>query len=230
VSRKLAKQKVLPFAILLIILFVPGIGMGSQKIKTAQHIIVIDPGHGGAEKGLVLSESLQEKTITLSLSQKIAQDLETRYNVYLTRTSDISVPPRDRVCVANQNQADLYISIHLNNERSASALFYYFAPPLAGDAENNSAQIPWKMQAMVFQEKSKLAARSFSDIFTAHKKEITVISSGLPLILLEGAAMPAILIEPLSISELSLKPETIDEMITEYSRLISESIDRYFDN
>ena len=72
--------------------------------------IVIDAGHGGSEKGD------EEKNINLKIAQYTAQLLKDKgLNVIMTRDYDANVPLNDRVNIAKENDADLFVSIHLNS-------------------------------------------------------------------------------------------------------------------
>ena len=82
-----------------------------------QKIIVIDPGHGGIEQGAVGPTGLQEKDVTLDLARRLKALLQTRpasISVVLTRDEDRLVGLDERTAIANHNQADLFLSIHLN--------------------------------------------------------------------------------------------------------------------
>ncbi len=78
--------------------------------------IVIDPGHGGKDKGATGPNGVYEKTVTLALALELKKVLESRMNcqVTLTRTSDSFVPLEARAAMANAQKADLFISIHTN--------------------------------------------------------------------------------------------------------------------
>ena len=84
------------------------LGLGIRKI-------VIDPGHGGKDPG-AMAFNLKEKDIVLKVSKKIAKILKTtnRYEVTLTRTKDIYIPLEERTAIANSQNSDLFISIHVN--------------------------------------------------------------------------------------------------------------------
>lgn len=226
------KQTILLLIIIAAVWITPGTGSAQKSIKatikTTQHIIVIDPGHGGTKNGFVTSSGLKEKTIALMLAQKTAQKLESRYNVFLTRTRDIDIPLRERVFTANKNSADLFICIHLNSSSEPIGFFYYFDLP-----ESIRQSIPiqkntWKSQPLIHQSESKRAVESFLSIFSAHKKTIHFFTKGVPIMPLEGATMPAILIEPLSIAQIPQHPDEIEKILDEYALLISKSIDLYF--
>lgn len=224
----MAKEKVLAFVIILSCIIPPGIGFGNKTIQTTQHIIVIDPGHGGTENGLVSSSGIKEKTITLQLAKKIAQQLENRYNVLLTRTQNITIPARERIFLANKNKADLFLSIHLHQSNKPSAFFYYFDPPEFYKRPLHIEDSKWKSHPLLHQAESKKATTSFFSIFSTNKKAIRFFSNGAPILLLEGATMPAILIESLSILTLPQHPDEIENILSEHAALISKSIDLYF--
>jgi N-acetylmuramoyl-L-alanine amidase len=79
--------------------------------------IVLDPGHGGANTGAVGASGVEEKELTLLLAQGLKAALERRLpvRVILTRGEDADLPLDTRTAVANQNKADLFVSLHLNS-------------------------------------------------------------------------------------------------------------------
>jgi len=76
--------------------------------------IVIDPGHGGVDPGAIGVSGIYEKAITLSVARDLKEHLERtgRYHVRLTRDRDVFVRLRDRVSMARQYSADLFVSLH----------------------------------------------------------------------------------------------------------------------
>jgi len=78
--------------------------------------IVIDPGHGGDEIGARGVNGAMEKDITLDVSKRLKAVLEAKIGVrvLLTREDDRLVPLDDRAAFANNNKADLLVSIHVN--------------------------------------------------------------------------------------------------------------------
>jgi N-acetylmuramoyl-L-alanine amidase len=82
--------------------------------------IVIDPGHGGKDKGGI-GKRISEKTITLPLAKKVASLLRKEgYQVYLTRESDRFIDLEKRPELAQRVNADIFISIHANMTKSTS--------------------------------------------------------------------------------------------------------------
>lgn len=79
--------------------------------------IVIDPGHGGKDPGCIGRKGAREKDIVLDVSSRLKKLLTatTKLEVILTRESDIFIPVENRPVIANQKQADMFISIHANS-------------------------------------------------------------------------------------------------------------------
>lgn len=79
-------------------------------------VVVIDPGHGGDELGAIGIDGLLEKEVTLEISLLLDELLRERLRAktVLTRTKDTSLPLAERTRIANDNNADLFISIHTN--------------------------------------------------------------------------------------------------------------------
>jgi N-acetylmuramoyl-L-alanine amidase len=76
--------------------------------------VVIDAGHGGIDSGAEGGSGTLEKTITLAfaLELKTALEADGRYGVHMTRDSDQFLTLDERVRIARQHSADLFISIH----------------------------------------------------------------------------------------------------------------------
>jgi N-acetylmuramoyl-L-alanine amidase len=80
-------------------------------------IVVIDAGHGGEDTGAVGKHS-KEKDIVLSIALKVGKYIEQNMpdvKVIYTRKTDIFIPLHERAMVANNNNADLFVSIHANS-------------------------------------------------------------------------------------------------------------------
>lgn len=85
--------------------------------------IVIDPGHGGSETGAIGPGGYQEKEATLEIARRIVATLPRvlACRTVLTRDTDLQLPLDDRTSIANHEKADLFLSVHANSSRSASA-------------------------------------------------------------------------------------------------------------
>jgi N-acetylmuramoyl-L-alanine amidase len=78
--------------------------------------IVLDPGHGGKDPGAIGIGGVTEKDLVLSIAKKLAVRLtrELGIQVILTRKDDRYVPLEDRTATANAEDADLFVSLHMN--------------------------------------------------------------------------------------------------------------------
>jgi N-acetylmuramoyl-L-alanine amidase len=84
-------------------------------------LIVIDPGHGGIDSGARAAKGTMEKNVVLQFSLKLEQLLADsgRFDVALTRTDDSYLTLEQRVNLARQNRADLFVSIHADTFQQA---------------------------------------------------------------------------------------------------------------
>lgn len=81
--------------------------------------VVIDPGHGGKDPGAISKTGLREKDVVLDVSQRIKKELEkSGIDVVMTRDSDNFITLSRRAEIANKCDADLFVSIHANANRS----------------------------------------------------------------------------------------------------------------
>ena len=96
----------------------PAMRSGARKIT-----IAIDPGHGGEDPGAIGPKGTYEKNVVLAIAKKLKAriDGERHMRAMLTRDDDYFVPLHERVQKARRVQADLFISIHADAFREASA-------------------------------------------------------------------------------------------------------------
>ncbi|MBC8038006.1 MAG: N-acetylmuramoyl-L-alanine amidase [Rhizobiales bacterium] len=115
-----------------------------SKKKTAprangRKLVVIDPGHGGIDPGAVGVNRTKEKDIVLAFALSLREHLLRggQYEVVMTRTADKFVSLKDRVRIARENAADLFIAIHADTVRGQQArgLTIYTLSEKASDAE-----------------------------------------------------------------------------------------------
>lgn len=86
----------------------------TETVEASIPLIVLDPGHGGEDEGCARA-GVMEKDINLSIAKAVKQKLEQMgYDVLMTREGDTDVSLEQRVWLANEKQASLYISIHQN--------------------------------------------------------------------------------------------------------------------
>ncbi len=109
--------------------------------------IVVDAGHGGWDLGTVGRRGLLEKDLVLEIAQRLGKLLESRLGteVIYTRQDDNYIPLDERAEIANQAQADLFVSVHANYSDLPSArgveTYYtnFFSAPGSKDAGSKDA-------------------------------------------------------------------------------------------
>lgn len=93
-------------------------GADSANAADSRFTVVLDPGHGGRDLG-TSGRSNHEKAIVLKVAQRVREILEhgasDSVRVVMTRTSDEFIPLRDRARIANDAEADMFVSIHINS-------------------------------------------------------------------------------------------------------------------
>jgi N-acetylmuramoyl-L-alanine amidase len=105
--------------------------------------IVIDPGHGGFDRGGIPGQRVPEKTMTLDVSLRLKPILERAgYRVIMTRDSDVFIPLGTRVAIANAQHDAIFICVHFNSATRAGAngieTYFYSteSAPLAGSIQS----------------------------------------------------------------------------------------------
>jgi N-acetylmuramoyl-L-alanine amidase len=180
--------------------------------------VVIDPGHGGSESGSKGPSGALEKDVTLAVARRLKASLEARLGVraILTRDGDDAVGLEQRAAVANNNKADVFVSLHTNaalRPQAAGAEIFYLsldeygdrakaiakgaseALPVVGGGVRDIEIIPWEMAQARYITQSAALAES---VEAAFRDRVPLSARGVqqaPLRVLVGANMPAVLVE-----------------------------------
>ncbi len=131
-----------------------GIAFANNALKNSQFrekLIVIDAGHGGHDPGAVSPNSVKEKDVVLRASLLLKKKLENAgFKVYLTRERDNYVKLYDRAGIANQLEADIFISVHANAASSATAngIETLYSP----DASRNNKELARAIQDQLIDD------------------------------------------------------------------------------
>jgi N-acetylmuramoyl-L-alanine amidase len=180
--------------------------------------IVIDAGHGGDDTGAKGAQGTLEKNVTLSVARRLKAAIEARLGVrvLLTRDGDQVVASDQRAALANNNKADLFISLHANASLrpsvSGTQVFYLSlegygdkaqraaqgsadALPVLGGGSREIEITPWEMaQARYIGQSAAFAGA----IEGALRERVPMSPRALqqaPFRVLVGANMPAVLVE-----------------------------------
>nr|WP_288709141.1 GBS Bsp-like repeat-containing protein [uncultured Dorea sp.] len=95
--------------------------MEGRTVRSRNKVVVLDPGHGGSDGGAA-ANGLVEKNLTLKIAQYCKEELE-KYSgvtVYMTRNTDVAVGLEERVQMAKNWGADVFVSIHMNSASPAA--------------------------------------------------------------------------------------------------------------
>jgi len=207
--------------------------------------IVIDAGHGGHDTGTIGPNGLQEKDLVLDVALRLGRLLEAKLGaeVIYTRDDDTFIPLETRTAVANEHQADLFISVHANSSQDEAARgveTYYLnftsnADALEVAARENavSQKSIYELQDLVkkitlkekIDESRELASDVQQSLYAGlSPKNPTLRNRGVkkaPFVVLIGANMPSIL------AEISFVSNPTDEKkleTPEYRQKIAESM------
>lgn len=122
--------------------YTTGVSPASVSFDGDIDTIVVDPGHGGTDPGVV-NNGVTEAEKALDISERLVDKLEDEgYNVVLTRDDDSFVDLTERAEIANDEDADIFISVHLNAagpSAEGSEVFYYdtnYSDDLAGEIQD----------------------------------------------------------------------------------------------
>jgi N-acetylmuramoyl-L-alanine amidase len=180
--------------------------------------IVVDAGHGGEEDGARGPVGTLEKHVTLSVARKLKLALEARLGVrvILTRESDVTVGLDERAALANNNKADLFVSLHANASvrgSAAGAEVFYLSLEEYGDqaqrvAKGETESLPvfgggardievilWEMAQARYIEASSALAQAMEGTLREHIPMSPRAIQQAPFRVLVGANMPAVLVE-----------------------------------
>jgi len=207
--------------------------------------IVIDAGHGGHDTGTIGPNGLQEKDLVLDVALRLGRLLESRLgaDVIYTRDDDTFIPLETRTAIANEHQADLFVSVHANSSQDPSARgveTYYLnftsnpeALEVAARENAVSEKSIHELQDLVkkitlkekIEESRELATDVQQSLYTGlSAKSPSLRNRGVkkaPFVVLIGANMPSIL------AEISFVSNPVDEKklaTPEYRQKIAESL------
>jgi N-acetylmuramoyl-L-alanine amidase len=191
----------------------------AQQLGLGVRKIVIDPGHGGKDPG-AMAFNIKEKDIVLMLAKKLVPILQKELGceVILTRDQDVFVSLEERTAIANTENADLFVSLHVNAHPSAKVRgleTYYLNLTTNAEAmrvaamENATSTHQMSdlqeilsdiMKNSKIEESSRLAQQVHNSILNeaADQGYSNIKNLGVkqaPFYVLIGAQMPAILLE-----------------------------------
>ena len=160
--------------------------------RAPEFFVMIDPSHGGNDKGATFGGKLMEKDITLRLARDVRKELEERgIAVRLLRESDIDLSLDRRAEITNEQRAWIYVALHA--ARPGKGVRVY-APVLTGVQQPLAGRFqPWESAQAPSLGRSANVARAVSE--ELRKRGLTVATMDVPLRPLNNIATPAIAVE-----------------------------------
>ncbi|BCS97494.1 hypothetical protein DSLASN_31260 [Desulfoluna limicola] len=160
-------------------------------------MVVLDPGHGGADAGVTGSYGAAEKDVTLALALEVKRQLGVLYDIRLTRESDRGLSVVRRTELANSFHGDLMLSLHSGGglSRDANRIALFVQREKRGRVLAPKGEDGWDTGHRPYiAESQALAAVMKRSLSTLDGYE-GVGYSGVPLKVATGARMPMVLVE-----------------------------------
>ncbi|MGE5301495.1 MAG: N-acetylmuramoyl-L-alanine amidase family protein [Acidobacteriota bacterium] len=172
--------------------------------------VVVDPGHGGYEYGIVAGNA-REKDTDLALSKDLGAALAKKgKSVFLTRRTDQSISLDERIAFANAKSPDLFVSIHAG---LSPGFVIYLASP-----EDQNADAVVKLYARTYRQSRYIgrsrAAASAIGLEIKNDLQAEVVLRELPLPVLNSLNAPALLIEYPSLSTYASDKKMREKLVT----------------
>ncbi len=158
----------------------------------AQRVLaVVDPAHGGEERGAALSDSLAEKDVTLGFARLLRHELQIRgFAVVMLREGDSTLTLDQRAAAANVARAGIYISLHADSAGSGARVFTALLPV---EGPSNGVFHPWNAAQAPALPVSRIVSAAI--LAEMKKREFPVKASSASLRPLNNVSMPAVAVE-----------------------------------
>lgn len=186
-----------------------------EKLTTAakDYLVVVDAGHGGSDPGAVGKDGdeidLEEKEVTLDVSLMLRDILENSgVKVLMTREIDEYVELDTRAEIANENDATLFVSVHINSFTSpdpTGSMVYYYAKADTPPEDEDLTEEEKREEEEYINNGKVLAQNILDEIVTELDTVDRGLGDGSRFLVIRKTTMPAVIIEPFFISNPSDK-------------------------
>lgn len=198
----------------------------NKSAESKNWVVCIDPGHGGKDFGASVGNA-REKDVVLALALKLGAYIKSAYpetKIIYTRDKDVFIPVYERAQIANKNNADLFISIHVNaveqtyvhgtetfvlgqhrtkenlevakKENSVILLEDDYHTTYEGfDPNSSESYIMFELLQNEYLEQSVLFASDIQNQFRLQANRVDRSVKQSGLIVLRGISMPGVLVE-----------------------------------
>lgn len=154
-------------------------------------LAVVDPAHGGGERGAALTDTLAEKDVTLGFARLLRHELEQHgFSVVVLRNADINLTLDQRAGTANADRAGIYISLHAASQGTGARVYTALLPV---EGQGNGTFHAWNVaQAPALPVSRAVAAAIVSEM---QKRQLPARGSSASLRPLNNLLMPALAVE-----------------------------------
>ena len=169
----------------------PAVAQAPAAPTGPRFVVVIDPAHGGDERGAAITDSIKEKDVNLAIARRLQHELQIK-NIYtiLLRTGDNTVALDDRAVAVNSVRPAVYICLHAANLGTGARVFTALMAPTAAGPHGF---LPWTQAQAPFLDLSSQVAGSISA--EMGNRQIAVTAFPAPLRPMRNIAAPAIAVE-----------------------------------
>jgi N-acetylmuramoyl-L-alanine amidase len=166
-------------------------GNNNNNNNVRRVLAVVDPAHGGDERGAALTDQLAEKDVTLGFARLLRHELEIRgFAVALLRDSDTSLTLDQRAASANVARAGIYISLHAVSQGSGAQVYTALLPV---EGASNGVFRAWNAAQAPALPVSRMVSAAI--VAEMQKREFPVRASSASLRPLNNVFMPAVAVE-----------------------------------
>lgn len=172
----------------------------NQGRSSPVYFVMIDPSHGGADRGAFLSDKLDEKDLTLAVARKLRTELQDRgIAARLLRDGDANLSLEQRAELTNAQHAGMYIAIHASVPGQEVRVY---TPALAAASSSSSSAestvkagqfLPWESAQATFLGQSQTVAQAV--IAELQKRDVRSLGLSAHMRPLNNIIAPAIAVE-----------------------------------
>ena len=165
----------------------------STGVPHARFLIVIDPSHGGSERGAALSDKIAEKDVTLAIARRLRAELSDRGQAtFMIRDSDSTISLDQRAIATNTSRAAVYVAIHAGTLGSGVRVYTSMLPETAPAP---GSFLPWETAQSGYVRGSRVLAASVLDQIGKSQAKLPVAMMPAPVRPLNNIAGAAIVVE-----------------------------------
>ncbi len=133
-----------------------GVGQAPSASRPIQYFVVVDPSHGGSERGAALTDQISEKDVNLALARRLRLALEGHgLSTLVLRDGDNTLTLDQRASLANRAHPAIYLAIHSSSQGRGVRIYTAMVPP---GGESTGPFINWETAQSLFVTRSQALA------------------------------------------------------------------------